>query len=161
MTGLTISGFPRVSGFIRLRIDRGARISIGKGVRLNSGSTTLNPYGSSQVIVLAALHNGHILIEDNVGISNSCIVALKSVHISSGTIIGGATTISDSDHHADSVLEGIFIGENSWIGGNVLIKKNVSLAPFTIVASGSVVTKSYTTPSLTLAGVPAFPIHTR
>ena len=54
----------------------------------------------------------------------------------------------------------IVIGNNCFIGSNSIIMYGVSLGDNTIVASGSVVTKSFNSGNVVLAGVPAKPICT-
>ncbi len=49
----------------------------------------------------------------------------------------------------------IEIGERVWIGHNVIVSKGVKLANESIVSSGSVVKKSFTTPNCIIAGNPA------
>ena len=54
------------------------------------------------------------------------------------------------------VIDGpIQIGKNSWIGAGVTILPGVQLAEHTVIAAGSVVTKSFTQPNIVIAGVPA------
>ena len=49
----------------------------------------------------------------------------------------------------------IIIGDNVWIGHNVIVSKGVKLASYTIVSSGSVVKNKFTTPNCIISGNPA------
>jgi hypothetical protein len=49
----------------------------------------------------------------------------------------------------------ILIGNNCWLGANVIILPGVELADHTIVAAGAVVTKSFLQGDCIIAGVPA------
>ena len=49
----------------------------------------------------------------------------------------------------------ITIGDNVWIGHNVIVSKGVKLASYTIVSSGSVVKNKFTSPNCIIAGNPA------
>lgn len=51
--------------------------------------------------------------------------------------------------------KGIALGSNVWVGCNSTILKNVSLASSTIVATGSIVTKSFEVGNIAIAGNPA------
>lgn len=49
----------------------------------------------------------------------------------------------------------IILGDNVWLGANSMVLPNVKLGNNIVVASGSVVTKSFPENNLVLAGVPA------
>ncbi len=61
--------------------------------------------------------------------------------------------IDDLEKHEDS--QDIFIGEQCWLGMNVVVLPGVTLGAKTIVAAGSVVTKSFPEGNVVLAGIPA------
>lgn len=58
-------------------------------------------------------------------------------------------------HHPDRVT----IGRHSWLGGGAKIMPGVELGPFTIVAAGAVVTRSFPEGYQVLAGIPAKPVR--
>lgn len=72
----------------------------------------------------------------------------------------GLITANHAVDRLDQHTEGkdIVIRESCWIGMNSVILPGVELGPHTIIAAGSVVTKSYTDGFAILAGVPAKPI---
>lgn len=81
-----------------------------------------------------------------------------------GAIITSTNHIIDKNHTAfDDVWEekDVIIWDNVWIGGNAVILPWVSLANGTIVAAGSVVTKSVTEEYVTVWGIPAKILKTR
>lgn len=49
----------------------------------------------------------------------------------------------------------ITIGDNVWIGHNVIVSKGVKLASYTIVSSGSVIKNKFTSPNCIIVGNPA------
>lgn len=69
------------------------------------------------------------------------------------SIISANHSITDFD--AYGTQPPIIIGDNSWLATNVVILPGVQLAEHTIVAAGSVVTKSFTEPDIIIGGVPA------
>ena len=55
----------------------------------------------------------------------------------------------------------VSIGDNVWIGAQVVILPGVSIAPGCVIAAGAVVSKSVEMPDMIVAGVPAKPIGSR
>lgn len=73
----------------------------------------------------------------------------ESIFIGHGTIISSNCYITDSDQHkilSEGVITNknrpIHIGKNVWIGRNVTILKGVTIGDNSVIAAGSVVTKS-------------------
>jgi acetyltransferase-like isoleucine patch superfamily enzyme len=71
---------------------------------------------------------------------------------------GANTLITDTDWHTDDPRTGpdapVFIGNNVWLGVNVTVLKGVAIGENTVVAAGSVVTKSLSA-NVIAGGVPA------
>lgn len=59
------------------------------------------------------------------------------------------------DYHQYTEKGPIIIGDNCWLGVNTTILPGVILGEHTIVAAGSVVTKSFTQGNCIIAGIPA------
>jgi acetyltransferase-like isoleucine patch superfamily enzyme len=102
----------------------------------------------------ARLEVGHAHIN-----SNSTIACFNHIKIGNHVFIGENVTIRDSDNHCilnapRGVSEPIIIGDHVWIGINAIILKGATIGSGSIIAAGSVVTKSI--PEHVLAGgVPA------
>lgn len=60
-----------------------------------------------------------------------------------------------NDFHSYISGEPVEIGDNCWLAANSVVLAEVKLGPHTIVAAGSVVTKSFEEGNQVLAGVPA------
>jgi acetyltransferase-like isoleucine patch superfamily enzyme len=109
----------------------GFRISIGRGARLELGSSWLN-FGAK------------VFVRDAVRIGDRCS-------------IGWGVTILDTDFHAlgdDRVPRAVTIGDHVWIGAEAMVLKGVSIGDGAVIGARSVVTRSV--PSRTLvAGQPA------
>ena len=94
--------------------------------------------------------NSILEIGDNTYISaNALIRVAKRVSIGKNCAISWNLTILDSDFHNYKVSEKeilntkeVFIGDNVWIGNNVIILKGVYIGNNSIIAAGSVVTKN-------------------
>mgnify|MGYP000361354714 CR=1 FL=1 len=102
-----------------------------------------------------------VRIGDNVSINNNATIVSEGEGISIGndTLIGTNVFIADSDfHNLDPDLrlsnviktEKVTIGNNVFIGSNVSILKGVDIGNNSVIAYGSVVTKSI--PSNVIAG---------
>jgi acetyltransferase-like isoleucine patch superfamily enzyme len=94
------------------------------------------------------------MIGNNVGMSNTTIVATKSITIGNNIMIGGGVTIVDSDFHSLNSLHWhtnadeknmislpVVIKDNVFIGMDSIILKGVTIGNNVIIAAGSVVSK--------------------
>lgn len=94
------------------------------------------------------------------GYMNNCYIqGLGKIYIGDYTQIAPGVGIISSNHdvHNSTVqIPGkISIGKYCWLGMNAVILPDVELGDFTVVAAGSVVTKSFTEGYCVIAGVPA------
>ncbi len=134
---------------------KGGSIKIGSGFKMNNGYSR-NQLGYSNNCILHAIC-GNIIIGDNVGISQTTIIAYDAdVYIGSNTICGGGVKIFTTDFHSLNYLERrdvkanelnkksmtVTIGEDCFIGAGTIILKGVNIGSRTIIGAGSVVTKS-------------------
>ena len=101
-------------------------------------------------------------------IGTYCHIAGK-VHVGADTMIANSVSIFGFNHGMalDSPMmsqpcstRGIVIGDNCWIGANATIVDGVSIGSHSIVAAGTVVTKSFPEWSI-IGGVPARHIRDR
>ena len=74
--------------------------------------------------------------------------------------IGPRVSIISMNHDVNNYQkftteEPVFIGDNCWLATNSIILPGVKLGPHTIVAAGSVVTKSFPDGGVILGGMPA------
>lgn len=95
--------------------------------------------------------------------NNFVCIATKSITIGEGVLVGTNVQISDSDFHSLSISERhtssgksteVVIGDNVFIGSNVIILKGVHIGDYAVIGSGSVVTKDIPARSIA-AGNPA------
>lgn len=147
---------------IYIRKQRNAQISIGNNLIFSSGggynSLCRNLKGCIDV-----REGAKLVIGNNVGMSSSVIWCSKEIIIGDNVKIGGDTIILDTDAHSldykvrngkqDSVKankESIIIEDDVLIGTRCIILKGVTIGARSIIAAGSVVTKSI--PSDCIAG---------
>lgn len=145
---------PESRGYgIKNAILRWAGAKIGTNVRI---------YSSAKI-----LGTGTLIIGDDVHIGPGVLimpVAPAAVTIGSHIDIAPQVTILTGSHEIEPEGEhiggkgttaSVSIGDGSWIGAKSTLLPGVALPAKTIVAAGSVVTKSIDTPKSLLAGIPA------
>jgi acetyltransferase-like isoleucine patch superfamily enzyme len=96
-----------------------------------------------------------------IGFMPGCYIdGRNGIVLESNVIIGPSVSIISQNHHTTDfdkyrIQPPIRIGKNSWIGTHAVILPGVQLGPHTIVAAGSVVTKSFPDGDQIIAGNPA------
>ncbi|MBN1185175.1 MAG: acyltransferase [Bacteroidales bacterium] len=137
----------------RLYISNCGKIQIGNAFRANSGKMA-NPIGGDTVLRLVVGQGAVLIIGNNVGISNSTIVCKNRVEIGHYVYIGGSCKLWDTDFHNLDPIDRMHNGDKNvktapiricdyaFIGGSSIILKGVTIGKNSIVAAGSIVTKS-------------------
>lgn len=139
-------------------------------------STQLNIIGKMQSLGQVTIHrgsrisvmNGANLFLTNCFINSNVIIQCEhSIEIGDGSAIGWGTQICDEDYHNikyantppydtnKQFVQNIKIGSHVLIGNHSFIYKGVSIADGCVIASNSVVKKSFNTPNMLIAGNPA------
>jgi len=109
-----------------------------------------------------------LIIGDDVSVNYQNIMSVvTSVHIGARTMLAGGVSIYDNPSHPMSPRRRFFhepfeldecapvvIGRNCWIGSKAFVLKGVTIGDNSIVAAGSVVTKSVPA-NVLVGGVPA------
>lgn len=106
-----------------------------------------------------------ITIGDNTGINSSCYFGGQGgITIGNNVIIGPSVKVFSENHHFEdaSIIiknqgvsrKGVQIGDDCWIGSGATILDGVVLKNRTVVAAGSVVTKSFEA-NVIIGGIPA------
>jgi len=116
--------------------------------------------------------NAELIIGDRVSLNYRGVVSVaKSVRIGDDTLIAGDVAIFDNTNHPVSPAQRlarvavspaevapVVIGRNVWIGIHCIIMRGVTIGDNSVVAAGSVVTKSVP-PNTLVAGNPAAAIR--
>ena len=122
-----------------------SKIIIGNNCTFNS-SSFLNFRGlNHKCIIQTGETYALIKIGNNCGFSGTSIVCNNRIEIGNNVICGANTAIGDRDGHSDRYHSlkktEIKIGDDVWLGMNVLILKGVTIGDNTIIGAGSIVTK--------------------
>lgn len=146
----------KTNGIPYVMVSRGAKgITLGKNFAMNNG-VKANPIGCYERCTLFVSPNAGITIGDNVGISQTGLIAVDSdITIGNNVKIGGGTQLLTSDFHSldhikrkmgneekERISAPITIEDDVFIGTRCIILKGVTIGARSIIGAGSVVTKS-------------------
>jgi acetyltransferase-like isoleucine patch superfamily enzyme len=166
--------------FNKKNIDMGNNINIGDYVKLFALGhdpiilgNNVNIGHFTQLVISTTFNNigKGIKIGNNVGLGEfSYLGGAGGLEIGDDTIIGQYFSAHPENHNFKdfSILireqgvnrQGIKIGSNCWIGAKVTVLDGVEIGNNSVIAAGSVVTKSYGD-NLIIAGIPAKKIGIR
>lgn len=141
----------------RIIIDRFkySTIKIGDNCTFNSHNL-FNPRGIKRCILYTATDFAKIEIGNNCGFSGVSIVCWKNVKIGNNVMVGADTCIGDTDGHPERLgtsPEPVEIKDNVFIGMHCIILKGVTIGENSIIGTESVVTKDIPA-NCVAAGVP-------
>jgi len=143
----------RTVGVPYIAVSGGGKIILGKNFQMNN-EMEANQIGYSTPCVLRA-HGGTILIGDNVGMSQSALVASgANITIGDYVKLGGGVKIYTTDFHsldfqkrrepiidmAERKYASVTIENDCFIGAGTTILKGVHIGARTIIGAGSIIT---------------------
>lgn len=130
-----------ISPFTEFYIGKGSKLILKKNVRIRSGSK------------IKIREKAEIKIGENTALNHGCIFnAHKKIEIGYDVQFGPNVLIYDHDHDFRKrnglrnliyKTDGIKIGNNVWIGANVIILKGTKIGDNCVVAAGSVLKGKY------------------
>ncbi|CAD7767296.1 MAG: 2,3,4,5-tetrahydropyridine-2,6-dicarboxylate N-acetyltransferase [Candidatus Argoarchaeum ethanivorans] len=146
-------------GLPLIRKHPSGSVDIGTNCSFRSSQWS-NSIGLNRKCYINASKNAEIVIGRDCGFSGTVIAATKSIIIGDRVLCGANVTISDTDRHSVNSLERfqkeppaakpVFIGDDVWLGMNVVVLKGVTIGNGTVVSANSVVT--HTLPENVIAG---------
>lgn len=127
---------PKMNCNFKLAIKKGSKLMIGKNFRARNN------------IKFRIYDEGTVKIGNNCFFNDNCSInCQKSIIIGNNCIFGTNVLLFDHDHDYKNdmskyVRKNIKIGNNVWIGANVIILKGVNIGNNCVIAAGSIVTKN-------------------
>ncbi|MGO8749883.1 MAG: acyltransferase [Thermoguttaceae bacterium] len=122
------------------------------GDRTSFGYRAAPRLGTGEILLQSRHPNATITIgEANVFSNNVSLVANERISVGNKCRIGDLVSIFDCDFHeiaaatrdsSPGLTRPVILGDNVWLGSRVLVLKGVAIGDNSIVAAGSVVTKS-------------------
>lgn len=134
-----------------------SEILLGDNVSFNSSSYSNRIGLNHQCIITTMAPDAKITIGDRTGMSSTTITSWKQITIGRDVRIGANCVIMDGDFHLDDPRtpspSPIVIKDNVWLGANVTVMKGVEIGENTIIGMNSVVTKNIPA-NCVAAGIP-------
>ena len=155
-TGVLFNGIPR------LRRLPSSQITIGNRCEFSSGSR-FNLIGIDRPCIISTLsESACIEIGEGSGFSGTVIGAESSIRLGQNVRCGANTLITDTDWHTDdyrtSPPKAVVIEDNVWLGVNVTVMKGVAIGENSLIGANSLVTRDIP-PNVIAAGSPAVVIR--
>lgn len=126
-----------ISPFTNLEIGKGARVYLGKMIKIRSGCK------------LRARKNSEIRIGKNTSLNHGCIfTAHEKIVIGDNVQFGPNVLIYDHDHdfrkkdglkNLEYITDSVVIGDNVWVGANVVILRGTEIGDGCVVGAGSII----------------------
>ena len=143
--GINIGKSCRFMGKVVFSRFPNSRISIGHKITFNSSKTS-NLIGVYSPCMISTLNkDANIEIGDNCGFSGTVIASAIHIKLGNNVRCGSNTLITDTDWHTDDLRTGkdkeVIIDDNVWLGYGVKVLKGVHIGENSLVGANSVVTK--------------------
>ena len=157
LRGVTLGSGCGFFGRARLHRCPNSTIEVGDGCEFRSAWWS-NLAGINRACMLSTLRPGAVLkIGSLCGFSGTVVAAANRIVIGDRVLCGVNSIITDTDWHGIDPSERdearsapISIEDDVWIGEGAIVLKGVTIGHGTVVAAGSVVTRSL--PPMVLAG---------
>jgi acetyltransferase-like isoleucine patch superfamily enzyme len=156
--GVKVGHGCRFFGHPTLRRHPLSRITIGPDCEFRSSHSS-NLIGVNRPCIISTLKkDAKLEIGSRSGFSGTVIGCASAITIGQNVRCGANTLITDTDWHTDDPRSGpdapVIIESGVWLGANVTVLKGVTIGENSVVAAGSLVTKSLP-PNVIAAGFPA------
>lgn len=145
LIGVKVGGKTAFRGWARFFCRNGSVIQIGKNCRMNYSSFSNHIGLNHRCIVSTMEPDAKLTIGDNVGMSSSTITCFKRIDIGNNVRIGANCVIADGDFHMDDPRVGpakpVKICDGVWLGYGVIVMKGVTIGENSVIGMNSIVTR--------------------
>ena len=142
LLGVRRSAWIQFFGIPIVRLSKNSSFTIGMNCKFRSSQAS-NLIGLNRRCTVYVHQNATLTIGNNCGFSSTSIGCFEEVSIGNNVRVGANATITDSDWHASDLRtrgpKPVRIGNEVWIGANVMVLKGVSIGNNVIIGAGSVV----------------------
>lgn len=150
-------------GWCSFYYKNGSVIKIGKNAKFNYSHWSNHIGLNHRCIISTMTQDAQLTIGDNLGMSSSSITCFKKIEIGNNVRVGANCVIADGDFHLDDPRVGapkpVTIEDNVWLGYGVIVMKGVTIGENSIIGMNSIVTRDIPANSIA-AGAPAKVIKT-
>lgn len=145
LIGVKIGRNNYFSGWASFLLADKSSIIIKGNCKFNSNCTS-NRIGIKHKCIINTLHSNAIIeINKNCGFSGVSIGCFKHIYIGENVRVGANVLITDGDWHLDdprvSLPKPIIIKDNVWLGYGAVVMKGVTIGENSVIGLNSVVTK--------------------
>lgn len=143
--GIRLKGMVYTGGSLFVNRNKDAVITIGNKCRFMSISWG-NNIGLNHKCMLSAEKDARLMIGNKCSFSGVSLRCFTQITIGNNVRVGANCLILDGDAHQEDPRSGknkpIVIEDNVWLGGNVVVKKGVTIGRNSVIGMNSVVTKN-------------------
>lgn len=143
--GVRLKGIVYTCGCLYVCKSKLSTITVGRKCRFMS-KWWGNNIGLNHPCMLSAEKGAILEIGDKCSFSGTSIWCFYKITIGNNVRVGANCLILDGDAHQDDPRAGknkpIVIEDNVWLGGNVVVKKGVTIGRNSVIGMNSVVTKN-------------------
>nr|WP_102796337.1 DapH/DapD/GlmU-related protein [Bowmanella denitrificans] len=153
----------RFYGMLSIVKHPSAKLSIGRAATFRSHRYS-NRVGLKQPCMLSVFAGAQLQIGEHCGFSGTVISCHQDIRLGDRVLCGANVTICDSDHHPVDAMKRangekglsrpVTIGNDVWLGMNVVVLKGVTIGDNAVIAANSVVTRDIP-PNVVAGGCPA------
>lgn len=154
LLGVKLKNPPKIFGKLYIKLKGTSKLVIGSDCEFRSNPAS-NMIGINRRCYISTLSNeAQINIGNSCGFSGTVIAAENNITIGNNVRCGANTTITDTDWHTDDSRSGkpspIIIGNNVWLRLNSVVLKGVRIGDNTLIGANSLVIKDI--PANVIAG---------
>ena len=135
LSGFIFSPIERFSPNVVTEFNCGSRVTLGKMVRVHSGTK------------IKVRKGARLSVGSNAKINYNCIIVCHdNIEIGEGTEFGPSVYLYDHDHDYQAGIKNgkfksssIAIGKNCWVGANTIILRGTKIGDNCVIGAGSVI----------------------